>query len=191
MLISCSGESGTGLDVRTLRPVLYPHPAARPPVFLLCVGTLTTGSAAADLLDCAVSLAEAAPWQRIILGWVGDGDLRGLLAAQPLPETLSQQFIGDLSADELQDAFVKADVVCFVEPCREAIDTVRATGVPIIASTGNDDARDLLRVGHTGWLFDDRRPRTMLNAIAQALDDVVAITVSGREVVLEPISEDA
>lgn len=140
---------------------------------LVSIGDLTTQTAAADLLECAVSIAEAAPWQPLSIAWIGDGVLRGLLKAQPLPETLWQVFLGMLPDAETISEVASADFLCFTgrnSSPAAVVAAVRRSGIPVIGCAENESVAYLIRDGHVGWLFEDRHPRSIMTALARALD---------------------
>jgi glycosyltransferase involved in cell wall biosynthesis len=171
---SSSGDAVADFVAEAARPSALPNPdeAARHAV-LLSIGDLTTRTAAADLLECAISLAEASPWQPLSIAWIGDGDLRGVLKAQPLPEMLSQHFVGKLPEAEAADKVASADVLCFVGRARSPTNimaAVRMTGMPVIGCIGNENVAQLIRDGQVGWLFEDRRPASIMAALSRALD---------------------
>lgn len=59
---------------------------------ILYAGPLTPISGAYDFQAVAAAWAESHPERRLDLCWVGEGDLKGVLAAQPLPPNLTQSF---------------------------------------------------------------------------------------------------
>jgi hypothetical protein len=190
---SSSGDAVADLVAVAARPSALPNPnEAVRHALLVSIGDLTTRTAAADLLDCAVSLAEAAPWQPLSIAWIGEGDLRGVLKAQPLPETLSQHFVGKLPEAEAVGKVANADVLCFVGRERsppQVLAAVRMTGAPIIGCIENENVAQLIRDGHTGWLFEDRRPASIMAALARALGAHTARLPRVRPASIEAIAE--
>lgn len=159
-------------------------------ISLLCVGALTTRSAAADILDCAIWFAEADPGQPLTIDWVGEGDLRGVLAAQPLPDGVVQRFLPVSDGNELAGIVAAADVVCLLSDDPRAIAPCVAAGKPILASWGSAAANLILRA-HVGWLFDTRRPSTIMAALAQAVDYVRERATRDRDAAAALVAETA
>lgn len=140
---------------------------------LMHAGDLSPQSGAADLLTCVAACAEQQPGRPVEVWWAGEGDLAGVLAAQPLPPNVSQRFLGHLDAPGLADAFGQCGLL--VVPClagdRQA--TVAhglAAGLPVLGSRRSRTVRQLVREGVNGWLFDPLQPADMVQAIGRALD---------------------
>lgn len=139
---------------------------------LVYVGDLTPQSGIADFLIAAAVWAEGHPDRAVEIWWAGRGDLRGVLEAQPLPENLSQFFLGALTPAEIAAVF--ADCGLFVVPAllrgqphlaRQAL----AAGLPVLGSTHARAMRRLVQDGDNGWLFDPLQPGAMLDALDRAL----------------------
>jgi hypothetical protein len=144
------------------------------------IGDLTPQTAAADLLECVVCLAEDAPWQPLRIRWIGEGALRGVLKAQPLPETLSQHFLGTLRDSEVVSELANADVLCFTGHARNSAQitgAIRGLGLPVIGCADNESVSQLVREGHPGWSFDERQPASIMKALARALDAHAALAL--------------
>jgi glycosyltransferase involved in cell wall biosynthesis len=141
---------------------------------LLCVGDLTVRTAAADIFECALSAAEAAPCQRIRIGWIGDGDLRGVLQAQPLPTSLAQHFYGRLADDEIAQLIAGTDLLCLLDGNRLPVGLADAAGqaeLPVIVYFGGRGTEQRSLVDHARWSFKYGDPLSMAAALASALDE--------------------
>jgi hypothetical protein len=144
-----------------------PRPGGSGRIRIASVGDLAPQSAVADLLLCAVAWAERHPGCALEISWIGDGDLRGVLAAQPLPVNLTQRF-----CDKLTDELGGFDLLLIPDrgptPARP-LDIAMAAGTPIIGCVQNDDVRRRLSTGAAGWLFDANRPASLMAALNRAL----------------------
>ena len=77
---------------------------------LVYVGELSPHSGCADFLACLVSWAKRNPMQRAAITWIGKGDLKGVIQAQPIPANLSQQFVPAAERREIISCFECADI---------------------------------------------------------------------------------
>lgn len=139
---------------------------------LVFAGELSPQSGAADLLIALAAWAEQHPGRPVEIWWVGEGDLSGVLEAQPLPDTMSQRFLGRLGAAETAGAFEQCGLLAVpsladdrMSPIPEAL----AAGLPVLGSRRNRKVRQLVRDGVNGWLFDPLQPAEMLRALDLAL----------------------
>ena len=140
---------------------------------IVIASPLSAQSGTPDVLTSVASWAEAHPERMIELTWVGEGDLAGVLAAQPLPSNLSQSFPGALGPDEAAEAFARAELL--VVPGLADGETSHvvmgfASGLPVLGSRRRRDVRLLVTEGLTGWLFDPAKPGDFLEAFDRALD---------------------
>ncbi len=139
---------------------------------LVFAGELVPAAGVAEFLICAAGWAEQHPDRPVEIWWVGDGDLRGVLRAQPLPANLSQRFLGDLDAE--QAATVLGQCGLLVAPTlsserRLLVAEGMAAGLPVIGSIHSRAVRELVDDGETGWLFDAAWPDTFARALNRAL----------------------
>ena len=142
-------------------------------VSLVCVGDLTPGSASADLLECAALWVEGAQGRSMNISWVGDGDLRGVLAAQPLPEALSQRFLGVSSGADA----VHADVLCLMQHIDVSPylkDAHPAADAAVLVAGRCRQIAGALRHPRSVWHFDERRPATLMAGLESALETIFA-----------------
>ncbi len=164
-----------------VEPFLGCKPARQGPAAhrLVHAGDLSPQSGAADLLTCVAACAEQQPGRPIEVWWAGEGDLAGVLAAQPLPRNVSQRFLGRLDAAGLAGAFGQcgllvvpscADDGSGADNAKPLIACGMAAGLPVLGSQRSRAVRQLVREGVTGWLFDPVRPTDMARAFNRALD---------------------
>lgn len=154
------------LECRQARPA----PSAHRMVY---AGDLSPQSGAADLLAGVAACAEQQPGRAMEIWWVGDGDLAGVLAAQPLPANLSQRFLGGLDGRGLARAFGQCGLLVAPSPADSKQAHVAqglAAGLPVLGSTRSRTVRQLVREGVNGWLFDPLRPADVAQAVTRALD---------------------
>ncbi len=136
-------------------------------------GDLSPQSGAADLLISVASWAEQHPGQPIEIWWIGEGDLAGVLGAQPLPDNVTQQFLGCLDAPGMARAFGQCGLLVVPSltddrhaPVAEGL----AAGLPVLGSRHNRRVRQLVRDDVNGWLFDPLQHADMFRALSRALD---------------------
>ncbi len=140
---------------------------------LVYAGDLTPQAGAADILVSAASWAEQHPARSVEIWWIGDGPLRGVLEAQPLPENVSQRFLGRLGAKETERALAHCGILLvptLVDDRHPVLAEAMALGLPVLGSRRNREVRDWVREGQTGWLFDPLSPEQASAALAEALD---------------------
>lgn len=158
-----------------VEPFLGCEPARPAPAVhrLVHAGDLSPQSGAADLLTCVAACAEQQPGRPIEVWWAGEGDLAGVLAAQPLPRNVSQRFLGRLDAAGLAGAFAQCGLLV-VPSCADggqaSIACGLAAGLPVLGSQRSRAVRQLVREGVNGWLFDPLRPVDMVQVFNRALD---------------------
>ena len=136
-------------------------------------GDLSPQSGAADLLAGVAACAEQQPGRAMEIWWAGDGDLAGVLAAQPLPPNLSQRFLGQLDGPDLARAFRQCGLLLapsLADDKQAQVAQGLAAGLPVLGSTRSRIVRQLVREGVNGWLFDPLRPADVIQAVKRALD---------------------
>ena len=136
-------------------------------------GDLSPQSGAADLLAGVAACAEQQPGRAMEIWWAGDGDLAGVLAAQPLPPNLSQRFLGRLDGPGLARAFGQCGLLVIpslADGKQAQVAQGLAAGLPVLGSTRSRTVRQLVREGVNGWLFDPLRPADVVQAVKRALD---------------------
>ncbi len=136
-------------------------------------GDLSPQSGAADLLAGVAACAEQQPRRNLEIWWAGDGDLTGVLAAQPLPPNLSQRFLGRLDGPGLARVFGHCGLLVapsLADDKQAQAAQGMAAGLPVLGSTRCRIVRQLVREGVNGWLFDPLRPADVVQAVRRALD---------------------
>ena len=167
-----------------VEPFLGCEPARQAPAAhrLVHAGDLSPQSGAADLLTCVAACAEQQPARPIEIWWAGEGDLAGVLAAQPLPRNMSQRFLGRLATAGLASAFGQCGLLVVPSCTDDGSSTLdgqpliacgMAAGLPVLGSQRSRGVRQLVREGVTGWLFDPVRPAEMVRAFNHALNTPV------------------
>ena len=111
--ISTPGDFETFLACPRVRP----GPAAHR---LACVGDLSPHSGAVDLLIGLAAWAERHPDRQAEIWWLGEGDLAGVLEAQPLPDNMTQRFLGTLNP---QPTLRRSSPSAASSPCRASATT--------------------------------------------------------------------
>lgn len=147
---------------------------------LVFVGDLTPGTGAADLLINVIAWAEQNPTQPVQIWWAGDGDLAGVLDAQPLPPGVSQRFMGQLEPREMAAAFAQCGLLIvpsFNNDRRAPVLEGLAAGLPVLGSQLNRRVLHLVRDDVNGWLFNPLEP----DGLAQALNRAMSIPLGALE----------
>ena len=139
---------------------------------LVFAGDLTPGSGAADLLINVIAWAEKNPRQPVEIWWVGDGDLAGVLDAQPLPPGVTQRFLGQLEPCDMASAFAQCGflvVPSLSNDRRAPVLEGLAAGLPVLGSQLNRRALHLVHEDLNGWLFNPLQPDGLANVLSQAM----------------------
>jgi len=139
---------------------------------IIYAGALSPQSGAADFLICLAAWAEQNPERNVELWWAGEGDLSGVLEAQPLPDNLSQRFLGQLDRRGIAAAFAQCGILILPSLAEDSLPLVPealAAGLVILGSRRTGKVRQVVRDGVLGWTFDPMRPADMLLALGRAL----------------------
>lgn len=142
---------------------------------LIHVGDLEPKAGAADLMQCVIAWAGANPSRIVEVWWAGDGCLRGILEAQPVPPNVTQRFLGHLSPQEIASAFGQCSVLAvptFVDQWSHVVVEAMVAGLPVLGSRRCRAVEEMVVHGETGWVFDPYRQDEMARAVALALDAV-------------------
>ena len=140
---------------------------------LVYAGDLSPQSGAADLLIAVAAWAEQHPGRPVEIWWIGEGDLAGVLSAQPLPSTVVQRFLGRLDPPEAASAFGQCGLLVVPSSADDTPSRVPeafAAGLPVLGSRRNRRVRQFVREDVNGWLFDPLQPADMVQALCRALD---------------------
>ena len=141
-------------------------------------GDLSPQSGAADLMIAVASWAESNPHRAVDLCWIGEGDLAGVLDAQPLPPGVTQRFLGRLEPQAMAAAFAQCSflaVPTLVDGGRAAdgrtpVGEALAAGLPVLGSRLDRTVRRWVGEDANGWLFNPLRPEELADALGRALD---------------------
>ena len=150
-------------------------PASRPAADahrVAYAGQLSPSSGVADFLLCAAAWAERNPGRRLELCWIGEGSLRGVLMAQPLPANLVQEFTGALAPAEVAERFGRSGLLVLPNLSRgwpPFLAEAMTAGLVVLGSSRNPGVRSLVVPGQTGWLFDPFSATETLDVLDAAL----------------------
>jgi hypothetical protein len=139
---------------------------------IVYVGELTPRGGAAEFLSSTIAWAEANLEAQVEIMWLGEGDLLGVLRAQPAPTNLSQTFARIPSSNGLATLLERCGL--FVMPgltdLRHCwITEAMAAGLPVLGSVRDTQVRALVVQNESGWLFDPLREKEMSAALNAAL----------------------
>jgi glycosyltransferase involved in cell wall biosynthesis len=104
--------------------------------------------------------------------WLGSGDLRGVLLAQPVPRNLRQDFAPIPGAAELAALLSRCGLLVvpsLSDGCSAYIAEAMAAGLPVLGSVHDTLANKWIVQNKTGWLFDPLRGEEMSAALSAAL----------------------
>lgn len=163
------------------------------------VGDLEPEAGVADFLLCVAAWAERNPQRQVGIRWCGEGCLRGVLEAQPLPPNVQQLFPGRITRKELAATFLDCDILALpalADPWDDAVPEALTAQLPVLGSTQSRAVVDLIVQGMTGWVFDPfengamaRAVELALNTLPDELDRMRACAVKQSKLPLPSLSE--
>ena len=137
------------------------------------VGDLEPEAGVADFLPCVVAWGERNPHRIVEILWVGDGCLRGVLEAQPVPANVLQRFPGRMSRERLAATFLDCDILAvpvLSDPWDNVILEALTAHLPVVGSDRSRAVVDLITHGLTGWVFNPFEAGAMNRAVDVALN---------------------
>jgi glycosyltransferase involved in cell wall biosynthesis len=140
---------------------------------IIHAGDLEPEAGVAELLPCLAAWAAQNPERQIEMLWAGEGCLRGVLEAQPLPANIKQKFPGDVSRAQLASMFLDCDMLvvpALSDPWNSVVAEAVAAQLPVLGSSRSRAVVDLIAHGITGWIFDPFEPGAMARAVDLALN---------------------
>lgn len=143
------------------------------PYQLIHVGDLEPDAGVADFLLCVAAWAERNPRRRVGIHWCGEGCLRGVLEAQPLPPNVQQSFPGRIARGELAAMFLDCDILALpalADPWDDVVAEALTAQLPVLGSTRSRSVVDLIDHGMTGWVFNPFDVGAMARAVELALN---------------------
>lgn len=137
------------------------------------VGDLEPEAGVAELLPCVVAWADRNPDRQVELWWSGEGCLRGVLEAQPLPTNVSQRFQGMASRGQLASMFRDCDLLAvpaLSDSWTDMVSEAMASRLPVLGSSRSRAVVETVVDGVTGWVFDPFEAGAMAGAVDAALN---------------------
>ena len=137
------------------------------------VGDLEPETGVADFLLCVAAWAERNPQRRVGIRWCGEGCLRGVLEAQPLPPNVQQSFTGRVTRKELAATFLDCDIFALpalADPWDDVVPEALSAHLPVLGSLQSRAVADLVVHGTTGWVFDPFENGAMARTVELALN---------------------
>ena len=137
------------------------------------VGDLEPEAGVADFLLCVAAWAERNPQRRVGVRWCGEGCLRGVLEAQPLPPNVQQSFPGRITRSELAATFLDCDMLALpalADPWDDVVPEALTAQLPVLGSMQSRTVADLVVHGTTGWVFDPFENGAMARTVELALN---------------------
>lgn len=140
---------------------------------IIHVGDLEPEAGVAELLPCVVAWADRNPDRQVELWWSGEGCLRGVLEAQPLPTNVSQRFQGMASRGQLASMFRDCDLLAvpaLSDSWTDMVSEAMASRLPVLGSSRSRAVVETVVDGVTGWVFDPFEAGAMAGAVDAALN---------------------
>ncbi len=140
---------------------------------MLHVGDLEPEAGVAELLSCVVAWADRTPDRDVEIWWAGEGCLRGVLEAQPVPPNVVQQFPGKVSREQLAVMFRDCDMLAIPalsDPWSDVVEEAMVAGLPVLGSSRSRAVVERVTSGKTGWIFDPFEAEAMTVAVELALN---------------------
>ena len=137
------------------------------------VGDLEPETGVADFLLCVVAWAERNPQRRVAIRWCGEGCLRGVLEAQPLPPNVQQSYLGRITREEMAATFLDCDILALpalADPWSDVVPEALSARLPVLGSMQSRAVADLVVHGMNGWVFDPFENGAMARAVELALN---------------------
>jgi glycosyltransferase involved in cell wall biosynthesis len=139
---------------------------------LVHLGELSPECGAAEFLTSVIAWAEDNPTVPIDITWLGDGDLRGILQAQPLPANLTQSFEPTPASPDMAASLARCGVAVipgFSETGISWIQNAMLAGLPVLGSVRVKHIRSFVVGDETGWLFDPLNDRELHAALSACM----------------------
>ena len=140
---------------------------------IIHVGDLEPEAGVAELLPCIAAWADRNPDRSVEIWWSGEGCLRGVLEAQPLPLNLTQRFHGEVSRQELATMFIECDLLAvpaLSDSWTDVVSEAVIAQLPVLGSSRSRTVSELITDGVTGWVFDPFEAGAMASAVDLALN---------------------
>jgi glycosyltransferase involved in cell wall biosynthesis len=147
------------------------------------VGELEPEGGVADLLTCLAAWAGQHKEKAVRILWAGEGCMRGVLEAQPIPANLTQHFLGNVPPNEWATLFSDCDMLAapaISESWSHVVAEAMAGGLPILGSNRIFAVREFVSDGETGWTFDPFERGAMIRAVDRALSTPPALLARMR-----------
>jgi len=140
---------------------------------IIHVGDLEPEAGVADFLLCIAAWAERNPQRSVEIRWCGEGCLRGVLEAQPLPPNVRQHFLGGTARGELTGVFLDCDILAvptLADPWDDVVSEALAAQLAVLGSSQSRTVAEIVVHGTTGWIFDPFENGAMARAVNLALN---------------------
>ena len=137
------------------------------------VGDLEPEAGVIDLLACVVAWADRNPGRNVEIWWSGEGCLRGVMEAQPLPANVVQQFFAKLPPQKLASMVLECDMLAvpaLSDPWTDVVPEAVTAQLPVLGSSRSRTVLELVTHGVTGWVFDPFEAGAMARAVDLALN---------------------
>jgi glycosyltransferase involved in cell wall biosynthesis len=144
---------------------------------IVYIGELTPNGGVAEFLSSAIAWAEANADVPVEIMWLGEGDLLGILQAQPVPCNLSQTFEPTPSPNILVEKLARCGLLAlpgFTDLRTCWIGEAMAAGLPVLGSIRETRVRSLVVRDESGFLFDPRSSAEVVAALDAALNSTPA-----------------
>ena len=154
---------------------------------IVYAGELSPESNAADVLPSLSLWAERNPDRQLDVVWIGEGELSGVLQAQPLPDNMSHRFLGRLDRPAVAASFARFGILIAPNPvqdCPSLAAEALAAGLVVIGSRHDPVCARAREAGLGVWTVDPLYPNDLLQAfervLARSLDELNRLRADGR-----------
>ena len=135
---------------------------------LVYSGRLIAQKGVAELQRAVIARCRLHPDQLMEIVWAGDGDMRGVLEATPLPANMRQFFTGHLDYPALARLYATCGALVLPTLFDEwglVVNEALASGLPVIGSIFSQAVEELVDDSRTGWAFDPSDPGSLSRAL--------------------------
>lgn len=139
---------------------------------LLYSGQLIERKGLSLFLKTLARWASDHPARQVEFRLAGDGPLKPVLAAMPLPPNVKLMFIGTVQYNQLPEIYAESGI--FVLPTLAdtwavVVNEAMASGVPVLGSIYSQAVEEMVEDGKTGWVFHADNGNEMYGALDRAL----------------------
>lgn len=141
-------------------------------VTVLYVGRLVEGKGVVSFLKLLARYLSARPEMRVTFEVVGSGPQEASIRGLRTPDNLMVHLKGEIDYGTLPAVYGRADLFAlptYADTWGVVVNEAMASGLPVLGSSASGAVEELVRDGHTGWVFRVDDEDAVLSAIDRAL----------------------